>query len=369
MGPPSLPDALSTWKNELIECWRSRVQAGVDPAAAPAPEIIDTLPPFLDEMIAILRQGVASGQGAPAEKAGAIALAHGSQRFHAGFSLGAVIREYGVLRECLVELIRDRAVPHTLDELNIVVAMLNSAVANAAEQFTRERDDAIERESERHFGFIAHELRNPLASALLAANVLQRRPEADRDAVVHRLVRNLSTLRQRVDNSLVSLRIRHLGRTRSVQPVEISLRDVADDVRADLAGDTQERQLTIHVEGQAVALADPRLIRSAVANLVGNAVKYTRPGGTIRIRIHETPELTSIEVQDECGGLPEGKAEELFAPFTQRSRNRSGFGLGLAITKDAVEAHHGTVQINNLPGRGCVFMISLPRAVSATTEP
>ncbi len=358
---PSLADAIASWKADLVECWRSRVQGGIDPAAAPPSEILDSLPSFIDEMIALLRQGGPREKAAAGEKASEIALAHGSQRFHAGFSLGAVIREYGVLRDCVLDLIRDRAAPYTLDDLRAVAAIFSSAVANAAEQFTRERDEAIEREGERHFGFIAHELRNPLASALLAANMLQRRPGADRDTVVHRLVRNLSTLRHRIDNSLVSLRIRHLGRARTVQPAEVSLRDVVDAVKEDLGGDAQEKQLTITVEGQAVTQADPQLIRSAVANLVGNAVKYTRLGGTIHIRINETPELTSIEIEDECGGLPEGKVEELFAPFAQRGANRSGFGLGLAITKDAIEAHHGTVQISNLPGKGCVFMISLPR--------
>ena len=239
--------------------------------------------------------------------------------------------------------------------------MRSSAVANAAEQFARERDEAIERESERHFGFIAHELRTPLGSALLAAHVLQHRPGAGHDVVVQRLARNLSTLHHRVDNSLVSLRIRHLGRTRSIKPVEVSLGEIADAVREELAGDAEERRLAITVEGNGVTHADPRLIHSAIANLVGNAVKYTHPGGTIRIRLRETPDLASIEIEDECGGLPAGKAEELFTPFTQRGANRSGFGLGLAITKDAVEAHHGSVQVTNLPGNGCVFMIILPR--------
>ena len=360
----SLADAIATWKEDLIECWRSRVQGGIDPASAPTPEIIDTLPPFLDEMVAQLRRVATTAQPAPAAKAVEIALEHGSQRFHAGFSLGAVLREYGVLRECLIELLRDRGVSYTLDELLAVVAMLNSAVADAAEQFTRERDDAIELEGERHFGFIAHELRNPLASALLAARVLQRRPGGEGDAVVERLVRNLSALRQRIDNSLVRLRIRHLGRARSLEASELSVRDVVDAVLQELAGDAEEKQIAMSGEGEAVTRADRRLIHWAIANLVGNAVKYTRRGGTIRVHVGETAEHTTVEIEDECGGLPEGKAEELFAPFTQRSHDRSGFGLGLAITKDAVEAHHGSVQVNNRPGKGCVFMIVLPRAAA-----
>jgi signal transduction histidine kinase len=182
-------------------------------------------------------------------------------------------------------------------------------------------------------------------------------------------VRNLSRLRHRIDNSLVSLRIRHLGRVRSIHAARVSLRDIVDAARDELAGDAEQGQIAILVDGDAVTCADPRLIQSAIANLVGNAVKYTRPGGTIHVSVRETPNLVSVEIEDECGGLPEGKAEELFTPFTQRGADRTGFGLGLAITKDAIEAHHGSVQVTNLSGKGCVFMVTLPRIAAAVAMP
>jgi signal transduction histidine kinase len=75
-----------------------------------------------------------------------------------------------------------------------------------------------------------------------------------------------------------------------------------------------------------------------------------------------------IEVEDECGGLPAGKAEDLFRPFEQRGTNRSGLGLGLAIARESVETNGGLVRARNLPGRGCVFTIDLPRqAVESDT--
>ena len=63
-----------------------------------------------------------------------------------------------------------------------------------------------------------------------------------------------------------------------------------------------------------------------------------------------------------CGGLPDGASTELFEPFVQRGTDRSGLGLGLAIVRQAVEAHGGTVAVENLPGRGCVFTVRLPAA-------
>jgi signal transduction histidine kinase len=361
-GTLSLANALAIDKNVLIACWRVRVQAGLEPGAAPAPEIINTLPAFLDEMIALLQSHATEADGWNPEKAGAIAVTHGAQRFHSGFSLGAVVREYGILRECLLDFVRDHGISIAVDELRAVLAMLNSGLANAAEQFTRERDQAIERQSEQHLGFIAHELRTPLTSAMLAAHALVRRPGAEGDVTLQRLVRQLSALRQRIDNSLVRVRIRDLERRHTVDAKPMSLRALVNDVREELVGDAEERAIAIHVDGDAIAPVDPRLVHSAIANLVGNALKYTRRGGMIRVRVRATDQLASVEVEDECGGLPDGKAEELFTPFVQRGADRSGFGLGLAIAKDAVEAHRGSVQVANLPGRGCVFMLTVPRS-------
>ena len=186
----------------------ARMRGTIDPEEATVVEIIDGFH-LLDELVEILRQK--DGAHARGESDRANELVIGSQRFHAGFSLGAVVREYGVLRECLLEL-RDRHLPVDIGELQVIMDALNAAVANATEQFVRERDRAIKDQNQKHFGFIAHELRNPLSSALLAAHALHRRPGADADIVVMRLVRNLVTLRDLVDNTLTSVRIQDLAR-------------------------------------------------------------------------------------------------------------------------------------------------------------
>jgi signal transduction histidine kinase len=105
---------------------------------------------------------------------------------------------------------------------------------------------------------------------------------------------------------------------------------------------------------------DSRLLASALGNLLHNAVKFTRPGGEVVIRGREVESKVMLEVEDQCGGLPGGKADELFLPFVQRGGDRSGFGLGLSIAKHAVTAHHGRVYAEDRPGSGCIFTIELP---------
>jgi signal transduction histidine kinase len=71
-----------------------------------------------------------------------------------------------------------------------------------------------------------------------------------------------------------------------------------------------------------------------------------------------------FEVFDGCGGLPEDLPQKLFQPFVQVGEDRSGFGLGLVIVKQAVEAHGGAVRVVNDPPQGCCFVVELPRSSS-----
>ena len=98
-----------------------------------------------------------------------------------------------------------------------------------------------------------------------------------------------------------------------------------------------------------------------MTNLLQNAFKFTRPRTTVTLRVRASAERVSIEVEDECGGLPDGNGKDLFRPFEQRSTDRTGLGLGLAFSRWAAEANSGRVATRNLPGHGCVFAVDLPR--------
>lgn len=73
-----------------------------------------------------------------------------------------------------------------------------------------------------------------------------------------------------------------------------------------------------------------------------------------------------IEVEDGCGGVEPAEIEAAFAPFVRIDPKQPGFGLGLAIARQAVDAHGGTLRVQNLPGKGCVFVLSLPVAERST---
>lgn len=144
----------------------------------------------------------------------------------------------------------------------------------------------------------------------------------------------------------------------------LDLRELLDETCADIRLLAKRRQVEVVVattEDLPIE-GDRRLLRSALSNLIGNAVKFTHEGNTVAVRAARREDSISIDVEDQCGGLPAGDPQELFAPFVQRGKDKTGFGLGLAIVKQAAEAHGGTVSVHNLPGKGCVFSLELPCA-------
>jgi signal transduction histidine kinase len=93
-----------------------------------------------------------------------------------------------------------------------------------------------------------------------------------------------------------------------------------------------------------------------------NALKFTRPRSTVTMRVGASADRVLIEIQDQCGGLPAGDVNELFRPFEQRRADRTGMGIGLAFSRWGAEANGGRLYARNLPNKGCVFTVDLPRS-------
>ena len=113
------------------------------------------------------------------------------------------------------------------------------------------------------------------------------------------------------------------------------------------------------------ACLDPNKIRQVVDNLLSNAVKFSPPGSLITVELGATAGGHTIAVRDQGPGIPESERDVLFKDFGRTSVKPTGgeksTGLGLAICRKIVDAHHGTISAENLPTRGCVFRVTFPR--------
>jgi signal transduction histidine kinase len=355
-----LHDLLHHHRDQVMQTWVAQVQGTITPESMPAIELIDHLPKFLIEVIAALRAEAGEPALVAPDEHAETARGHGEQRLRLGFSLDAVVREYGALRDAIVSTARELGANPTFDEMQCLFTSTISGIARAVSEYTRQRDAEQQRLHNEHIAFIAHELRNPLASATTAHDVLKLQgciPPDTRAGTA--LARGLVSMQELIDHALSVARVAS-GIELRREPVRLSELLAEAELVAAGEADSRDIRLHVHVDEDATLEIDRRLMRSALNNIVRNAVKYTERGTEVEIRSRLDAGHVVIEVEDACGGLPPGKVEAAFAPFVRLTTREPGFGLGLAIAKQALDAHGGTIRVQNLPGKGCVFVLELP---------
>jgi signal transduction histidine kinase len=258
----------------------------------------------------------------------------------------------------------------TVDEFHRFNRCLDNAIADAVSEFGRQRDRLISDEGvqtmNERLGSLAHELRNLLNTAMLAFQAVKGGNVTLTGATGGILGRSLIGLRDLIDRSLADVRLTD-GLQARREPNNIH--EIIDEIRISAALEASAKGITFTVAPVDKTLAvdaDRQMLSSAIANLLQNAFKFTRTAGHVSLAAHAAADRVFIDVEDECGGLPPGKTEELFLPFKQRSDDRSGVGLGLCISRRCVEANGGKLRARDLPGRGCIFTIDLPRPMPTT---
>lgn len=343
-----------------MERWKARVGGTLAPDSMPHIELINHLPQFLGEIVAALRDSAGLSSVGPSPEDSTTAAGHGEQRLRLGFSLDSVVREYGALRTAIVETAIDHGQHPTFAELQVVFDSIVTGIAHAVSEYARQRDAELLRHANEHFAFIAHELRNPLGSATLAFQLLKDAGELPGAShAVRALERGLRQTSELVDQTLQAARV--------ASGIELrrqwkSLKDIVDEAGSAALPEAESKgvELQLTLEQDESVNIDHRLVRSALGNLLRNAVRYTPSGGHVELRARIVNGCAVLEVEDCCGGLPPGMVESAFAPFARFDDKQSGFGLGLAIAKQAVDAHGGSIRVQNLPGKGCVFVLELP---------
>jgi len=361
-----LHEFLTANRDELAARCRSKVATRLSPAPT-ASELDFGVPILIDQLASMLRnEQVGTRISEPTLLPPAIgqsAIKHGAELLRRGFTVDQVVHDYGDLCQALTELAHEKNQPISVDEFHTFNRCLDSAIADAVSEFGRQRDHVISEEGAQslneRLGALAHEQRNLLNTTQLAFAAIQSGHGAATGATGAVLLRSLSGLQDLVDRALAEVRLSR-GLHATITPV--SLCSILEEVRiaAELGASSRKLSFSVAVAPGLSVRVDRQMLSSALANLLQNAFKFTRPGGHISLRAHQSQGRVLIEVADECGGLPPGRAEELFLPFEQRGMDRSGLGLGLSISRRSVEASGGTLSVLDRPGVGCVFVVDLP---------
>ena len=355
-----LQNFIAQYRDELILRTRSKVVLRSAPRAT-SEEIDNGIPLFLTQLGRILEQEGAL-QAADGSEMGASATLRGGELLKQGFSIAQVVHGYGDVCQAVTELALERGLPIGTEDFHILNRCLDDAIASAVTEYARVREVDLSEAEVRRQGFFAHELRNHLQTALMSFQAVKSGRVGVSGSTIGVLERSLRGLRDLIDRSVSEVRL-----TAGIYRKErIRVADFIEETEVHASLEAASRNLHFSagsVDPTLYVDVDRQLFGSAIANLLQNAFKFTRPLSHIRLRTMHHTDCVLIEIEDECGGLPPGATEALFQPFEQRGTNRLGLGLGLAISRRAIETDGGTLSVRDIPDRGCVFVIEMPLAV------
>jgi signal transduction histidine kinase len=350
-----LHDLLLNHRDEIIE----RVQQRLASELPPPPEqaMVQELPTYVDEVIGALKRAAGEADPSAPPHQSAAAAEHGRRRERQGVGITEVVHDFAVVCDAMTVIAAEQGVTICPREWQVMNEAIDAGISQAISEYWEQNRQRTNKETAEHLGFVVHELRNALGSSLTALRVLQLGRvglQSRTGEVLERGLLRAADLVTQVSAEVVLLSGRDLAATRVRLPVVLQ--------QAATAAQLNERRVRVSVvaDRDLQIDADEKLLVSAVTNVVQNAVKFSRDGGSVEVRAVAEQNGVVVEVEDECGGLGRDP-DELFRPFVQGGPNRSGLGLGLAIVVKVMQAHGGTVRVQDLPGKGCIFRLAFPQ--------
>lgn len=239
---------------------------------------------------------------------------------------------------------------------------LLARVRAALETFRLHR--LLESQRRDHIAMLVHDLRHPLSSLGLIAEVLDAEDltAAERHATVMQIRGMCTEMARLVDGVLAASRLE--AGMFSVETRHVKIRAFIEPMLKVFTPVATRRRVALEFDGSLDldVKADPQKLRQAVDNLVANAIKFTPKGGRVRLRVWRAGGKVTFEIADTGPGIPAGERDTVFDRYKQGSRGRAagGAGLGLAIARGIAEAHHGTITVDTGDLGGAAFRIELP---------
>ncbi|WP_249223012.1 HAMP domain-containing sensor histidine kinase [Noviherbaspirillum sp. L7-7A] len=359
---PSNLSELSQRMLELREAvfteWEKRVRAGVKGADALShPILVNTLPTMYDNLAEALTPDY------PRNSAGvttpAVALEHGGERARlTSYEAPAVICEYQILKSTLLDVLRAHQVPISDGEMQIISSSIDSAIREAVTAFSL----AHAAFREQFVATLAHDLRNPLATASTAAQLIPRIRDFEKiDIFAHKISEHLSRMDQMIQQLLDTVVFQH-GERLSLHPSNFDVMDVVTEVC--------EQASEVH--GPRFEVAGVSIngwwgrdaIKRTIENLISNAVKYGGRDTPIRVSTREYDGRLLLSVHNQGSPIPPDQVESLFQVFRRakaaKEGNQKGWGIGLPYVRSVAESHGGSIDVDSAEGRGTTVSIDIP---------
>jgi len=277
---------------------------------------------------------------------------------HAGETVGAISFHF---KEAAAVGASDRT--FTLLIAQAAATALHRARTYDAELDKRRHAELLAQAREDVLGVVAHDLRNPLNLIQMTAELMidEVLPLAKRREMLDIALRAAKQMNRLIDDLLDTVRLQ-AGRL-SLDVEEVSVEAIMKQAEETYRPLAQRRHLHFETAAQdgAMVRADPARVSQIVGNLIGNAIKFSREDGSVKLRATSEDKQVVFQVVDDGPGIPPDNMSHLFDNFWQARKNdHRGVGLGLAIAKGVVEAHGGRIWCESTVGAGTRFFFTLP---------
>lgn len=369
-------EALAAQRSRILERWLS--VAGRQPFHRERPEraVSDHIPELLDAVVAVLRRPAAFQEEptAPLDDASvsAAAVAHAQVRFDQGLGPVAVVTEFRILRREIGRAISSHLDAGT-DASDVVagITLVSDALDGAATVGLTALSGRIETLREAFLATTLHDIRQPITLVEGSLDLANRwLADADPDTgrvseAVHDALLATTELVTMIDTLSDASRVA-MGAL-NADPEPASLEHIVRDAVGALGSQGRERvRIEVAPGGHLIGLWDPSLLHRLVANLVGNALKYSPTDQPVDVALGPGEGLTArIEVRDRGIGMADDELDRVFERFARTDRARqsgaAGLGLGLYACRGIVRAHGGTIVVGSDGyDRGTTVIVTLP---------
>lgn len=321
---------------------------------------------FLNQIIEILKNRAETSSSSvkidPSGEVAGMARIQGKEFLKSGYTVSHLVLAYGAICQAITQLATEEDLNIRPDEFRQLNMCLDVAIANAVTEYQTFSFKKIKDQEVESLGYLAHELRNALNSINISLQLIKSGQVGFFGATGQILEQNLKRMNDLIDRSLTQVRLRMEP---EIHVESVCVFQVVDQILVTALVEARERKQTICIKVDAALKVevDESLFHSALSNLIQNALKYSHIGSQIQVRGFLDSGNVIIEVEDECGGL-KNENVDLFKPFEQQNENKKGLGLGLTIAQKAMGLNHGKITVQNIPGKGCVFRMTLPHLVA-----
>ena len=317
----------------------------------------DGIPDYLAALARLMSTPHTEPRGA--ESWAKVARDHAITRVRVGFDIDQLVREFIALRSVIEEVAREELVL-TPEQCTSLADLVEAAIARSVAAYVDAREYEARRRQAESVAFMIHELRNPLSGATLAAGLARAHAVPAQARHLDTLDRSLHRLTELIDSVLLTEKLEAGRAELRWEDVRVGeLLDASTVAASEVAAD-KGLVFDVRAERDASMRIDRDLTRSALQNLVDNAVKYT-DHGRVEVTVEDRDTEWSIHVRDTCPGLSPEELRTIFEPFRRGATTKQGTGLGLAIARRAIEAQGGSIHAESRGPTGCHFWFTLPK--------